>query len=149
MEAEVVRPVVVIAEDEADIAQLVAETLAAYAGVETIVVSNGALVIDAVIVSGAHLLVLDINMPGASGIDGYDLARNQAALAHIPVLFLTAHPDLAADALPGRAPREVMVKPFYVDRLVLKVKELLAQGSERRPGDDVAVGIRLGEELRP
>ncbi len=149
MEADAVRPVVVIAEDEADIAQLVAETLAADAGVETIVVSNGALVIDAVIASGACLLLLDINMPGASGIDVYDLARNQEALADIPVLFLTANPELAADALPGRAPRAVMAKPFDIERLVLKVKELLAQGSERRPRDDVAIRVRLGEELRP
>ena len=148
MGADVGRPVVVIAEDEADIAQLVAETLAADVGVETVVVANGALVVDAVIASGASLLILDINMPGASGIDVYDVVRNQETLVHIPVLFLTANPELAADALPGRAPREVMAKPFDLARLVAKGKALLAT-SERGPRDDMAVGVGLGEELRP
>ena len=148
MGADVGRPVVVIAEDEADIAGMVAETLAADVGVETVVVSNGALVVDAVIAAGASLLILDINMPGATGIDVYDVVRNQEALAHIPVLFLTANPELAADALPGRAPREVMAKPFDIECLVLKVKELLAIASERGPRDDVAVRVGLGEELR-
>jgi two-component system response regulator RegX3 len=88
-------------------------------------VSNGALVIDAVIESGARLLILDVQLPGASGIDVYDVVRNQPALVDIPVLFVTANPQVARATLAGRARREVIAKPFDLGTLVAKVRELL------------------------
>jgi DNA-binding response OmpR family regulator len=125
MTASGARPTVVIAEDDEDIARVLAESLRADGIAEPIVVGNGALVIDAVINSGASLLTLDLQMPGASGIDVYDVVRNHPALASIPVLFVTANPELASDTLPGNARREVMAKPFDIDALVAKVRELL------------------------
>jgi DNA-binding response OmpR family regulator len=125
MTADSARPAVVIAEDDEDIARLLSETLRAYGLAEPIVVSNGALVIDAVIGSSARLLILDVQMPGATGIDVYDVVRNHPALAVIPVLFVTANPELARDTLRGNAPREVIAKPFDLDLLVAKVRELL------------------------
>jgi DNA-binding response OmpR family regulator len=64
-------------------------------------------------------------MPGASGIDVYDVVRNQPALEDVPVLFVTANPKLARDTIRGRARREVIAKPFDIDVLVAKVRELL------------------------
>ncbi len=125
MTADGARPAVVIAEDDEDIALVLSESLRADGLVEPIVVSNGALVIDAVISSGARLLILDVQMPGASGIDVYDVVRNHPALAGIAVLFVTANPEMARDTLRGNAPREVMAKPFDIDALVAKVSELL------------------------
>lgn len=118
-------PVVVVAEDDEDIARILAEALTAEGVAEPIVVSNGALVIDAVISSGARLLILDVQMPGASGIDVYDVARDHPALAGIPVLFVTANPGLARDTVPGRAPREVLAKPFDIGDLISSVARLL------------------------
>lgn len=121
------RPAVVIAEDDDHIALLLSETLRADGIAEPIVVSNGALVIDAVISSGARLLILDVQMPGASGIDVYDVVRNHPALAGIAVLFVTANPEIARATLRGNAPREVMAKPFDIDELLAKVHELLRE----------------------
>ena len=119
------RPAVVIAEDEEDIARLLAEVIEAEGLARPVVVTNGALVVDAVIESGARVLVLDVQMPGASGIDVYDIVRNHDALADVAVLFVTANPDLARATLPGRAPRDVIAKPFVIETLVAKVRELL------------------------
>jgi DNA-binding response OmpR family regulator len=119
------RPAVVVAEDDEDIARILEEALRSD-GVEPVLVSNGALVVDAVIGTGARLLILDVQMPGASGIDVYDVVRNHPALAGVAVLFLTANPEIARGTLRGSARREVMAKPFDVDDLVKKVRELLA-----------------------
>ena len=118
---------VVVAEDDEDIARLLAETLRTDLDADVLVLSNGALVPDAVAEHRARLLVLDINLPGASGIDVYDLVRNHPAIADVPVLFVTANPELAADALPGRAPREVIAKPFAIEHLVARARALLGR----------------------
>lgn len=125
MTANSARPAVVIAEDDEDIALILSETLRADGIVEPILVSNGALVVDAVLNSGARLLLLDVRMPGASGIDVYDVVRNHPALAGIAVLFVTANPELARDTLRGDAPREVIAKPFDIDEIVERVHALL------------------------
>jgi DNA-binding response OmpR family regulator len=127
MTANTARPAVVIAEDDEDNARVVAESLRADAIADPILVSNGALVVDAVIDSGARLLILDVQMPGASGIDVYDVVRNHPALAGVAVLFVTANPEIARETLPGDAPREVIAKPFDIDLLVERVHALLGK----------------------
>ena len=125
MTVEPKRPAIVIAEDDEDVARLLAEALTTEVGADPVLVTNGALVIDAVVASAARLLLLDVQMPGASGIDVYDVVRGHPSLAEIPVLFVTADPAIALETLPGRAPRAVIGKPFDVEALLAKVRELL------------------------
>jgi CheY-like chemotaxis protein len=125
MTAPGARPAVVVAEDDEAIAELLRETLRGVA--DPVMVSNGALVVDAVISSRARLLILDVRMPGASGIDVYDVVRNHPALAGLAVLFVTADPEIARETLRGNAPREVVAKPFDIDLLLEKVRELLGE----------------------
>jgi DNA-binding response OmpR family regulator len=121
------RPPVVIAEDDPDLARILSETLRSAGIAEPVVVSNGALIIDALISSGARLLILDVQMPGASGIDVYDVVRSHPALSGIAVLFVTANPRIALETLRGNAPRVVMAKPFDIDVLAETVRELLRE----------------------
>ena len=127
MIARGVRPAVVIAEDDEHIARVLSETLLAGRIAEPVIVSNGALVIDAVISSGARLLILDVQMPGASGIDVYDVVRSHPVLRGIAVLFVTASPEIALETLRGNAPRVVMAKPFDIDVLAEAVRGLLRE----------------------
>ena len=39
------------------------------------------------------LIILDINLPGLSGIDICDILKKDPKTAHIPVIFLTAYSD--------------------------------------------------------
>jgi DNA-binding response OmpR family regulator len=127
MTGDRVRPAVVVAEDDDDIARILEDALRVAGVADPIVVANGALVVDAVISSGARLLLLDVQMPGASGIDVYDVVRNHPALVGVAVLFVTANPEIARETMRGNAPRDVIAKPFDLALLVARVRELLRE----------------------
>ena len=120
---------VLIAEDDPAIALLLQETIGERLSVETQVVPNGALVPEAIAARRPDLLVLDLALPGLSGLDVFDLVRNDRVWAGIPVLFLTANPDNAKRAVASPGIHRVMGKPFEVDALCATVAALLLAGS--------------------
>ena len=61
------------------------------------------------------LLVMDVHMPGTSGLEIARMAR--AAAWTIPVLLITAFPDRDVVLEAGRLGVELLAKPFALDRL--------------------------------
>jgi len=118
---------IVIAEDDVDIAAVMVDALASDGTMDPTLVTNGALVIDAIMHTGARLLVLDVQMPGATGIDVFDVVRGHPAFRHLPVLFVTANPELALETLRGAAPRDVLAKPFDLDELIARAHSLIVE----------------------
>ncbi len=118
---------IVIAEDDVDIAAVMVDALASDGTMDPTLVTNGALVIDAIMHTGARLLVLDVQMPGATGIDVFDVVRGHPAFRHLPVLFVTANPELALETLQGVAPRDVLAKPFDLDELIARAHSLIVE----------------------
>ncbi|HET7700323.1 MAG TPA: response regulator [Candidatus Limnocylindria bacterium] len=116
---------VLIAEDDPDISALIADGISDHLYVATHVVANGALVPDAVAVRRPDLLILDVNLPGLSGLDVFDLVRSDPHYSGIPVLFLTASPERAESAFSPSGEHRVMAKPFDVDELVAVVDRML------------------------
>jgi len=121
---------VLIAEDDPAIALLLQEAIGERLGVATQVVPNGALVPDALGAERPDLLVLDLSLPGLSGLDVFDLVRNDPVWQGIPVLFLTADPERAETASAPIGQHRVMGKPFDVDELVATIAALVGPGAE-------------------
>lgn len=124
---------VLIAEDDPDIARVLSEGIGERLSAETGVVANGALVPDALAARRPDLLVLDVALPGLSGLDVFDLVRNDDSFRGIPILFLTATPDKARTAFAPTGVQSVMSKPFDVDELVHTVDEMMG-GEARKAG---------------
>jgi len=120
---------VLIAEDDADLADLLRQALTDRLDVETDAVANGALVMDSVTARRPDLLLLDVALPGLSGLDVFDLLRSDAHWQGVPVLFLTALPEQAATAKAATGVHEVLSKPFEIDDLVARARRLM-HGSE-------------------
>lgn len=116
---------IVIAEDDPDVAELLRLVLTEGLAVEADVVANGALVMDSVSARRPDLLILDVELPGLNGLDVFDLLRSDPHWQGVPVLFLTALPELAATANAPTGVHEILAKPFDVDDLIARAERLL------------------------
>lgn len=76
------------------------------------------------------LIVLDVMLPGLSGIEVLEAIRGDASLSSLKVVVITAWSHAEIDAAVAGADRFV-AKPFDPDELSLAVEELLAAGPER------------------
>src|SRR6266571_3115369 len=120
---------VLVAEDDPETAMAIKATLEGCLPVTVDHVTNGALVLDQISATHPDLLILDVSMPGLSGIDVFDLLRSNPSFIDVPVLFLTAMPDRAERAFARFGISDVMAKPFDCDALVRRVDDLLARTS--------------------
>lgn len=77
-------------------------------------------------------LMLDVRMPGISGLALFDRLLGQGLTDRLPVIFLTGHGDVptAVDAV-KRGAFDFCEKPFSDNALVDRIEQALAQSSER------------------
>lgn len=71
------------------------------------------------------LIVLDVVMPGRSGLSVVEELRADPRLASTPIVMLTASPRTAVRTASGARPDRVVGKPFSPDKLAQIVDELL------------------------
>jgi DNA-binding response OmpR family regulator len=71
------------------------------------------------------LIILDLMMPGLSGFELCEMMHQDPRFANIPTLVVSARDDPESKAKALRAgARDYLIKPFGVDDLIRKVKEL-------------------------
>lgn len=117
---------ILIADDEPSIRQLVAFTLRRR-GYTIVEAEDGATALDLIRRESPDLVVLDVMMPGMSGIAVVQEMMSDAATAEIPVILLSAkgqgveiEEGLASGA------RLYLVKPFSPRELAERVAEVIA-----------------------
>ena len=118
------KKVVVIGEDDEPIAGLLRDAINDEAAYQAVVVQDGALVLDTVRQVKADLLILDVMMPGLSGIEVYDRLRADQDVHDMPVLFVTAQTGQFASDFASRGIKNVLAKPFDLNDLLKWVVEL-------------------------
>src|SRR4051795_6972353 len=90
---------------------------------------------------GPTCLVLDVRLPGQSGLDfQHDLA---AANRELPIIFITGHGDIpmSVRAMKGGA-IEFLTKPFRDQDLLDAIQLGLARDRERRKNDEALASLR-------
>ena len=78
-----------------------------------------------------HCLLLDVRMPGMSGLALFDRLAERGLLDVLPVIFLTGHADVptAVDAV-KRGAFDFCEKPFSDNALVDRIEEALKRSAE-------------------
>ena len=91
-------------------------------------VNDGAAAVDACREHKPDLAVLDVMMPGMSGLDAIRVIRSDEAMADIPVILLTARAQ-ESDVETGfdSGADDYITKPFSPRELASRVQALLAR----------------------
>jgi len=86
--------------------------------------------IEVALASPPDAIVLDIGLPGISGLEVCRRLRAQPATRDVPIVFLSAR-DEASDRIVGRevGASDYVSKPFRIRELVLLVEALVLQSA--------------------
>ncbi|HEX7899271.1 MAG TPA: response regulator [Planctomycetota bacterium] len=92
------------------------------------------------------LILLDVRMPGLSGVDTAIFIRKRERSSHTPIIFLTANTDNPAEVARGYAVGAVdyIAKPVIPEILKAKVRNFL---EAFRKNEEIALHARACEEL--
>jgi len=133
------KPVALIVEDDRDVVALFRHVLD-IAGYHTEIVLNGKEAMERLEASQPNIVLLDLQLPGMSGIDILTRMRANDRLQNTPVIVITAFPVYAA-SLPVE-PDLLLYKPVDINQLSNLVQRLQAtQGAMDEPVHDVVTGL--------
>jgi CheY-like chemotaxis protein len=116
---------VLIVEDDKTTGDLLASAFNEQRGYTALTVGNGDDALDALGRVDPDLLLLDIRMPGMSGLELYDRVRADARFRSLPIVFETGTGREHAAELRARGIATYIKKPFDLDELVRFVKRLV------------------------
>lgn len=132
------RDQILVVDDEADVTDLVAYHLRANGWlVETL--NDATKILDISRRFAPNLMIVDVNMPGLSGLQICRLFKADSAFRNIPIMLLTARTEVE-DRILGleTGADDYVCKPFSPRELGLRVKRLLV-----KKGPEVAQEKRL------
>lgn len=119
---------ILIAEDEADIRELVAFSLANLGGYEVVKAKNGVEAVELAQKEIPDLILMDVRMPQMTGYEACAQLKEIPETQNIPVVFLSAKgQDQEIQQGIDVGAIEYILKPFAPDALLVKVGEILVR----------------------
>lgn len=112
---------ILIADDSRPIRMLIRRALSS-ADHEIVEAEDGNAALDALTRERPDVVILDVIMPGQSGIDVCRAIRANPDLASTPIIFLTG--DVMSEQLRAAGADRIFAKPFSPHRLLAAVTEL-------------------------
>lgn len=129
---------ILVVDDEPAVRRSLRANLAAR-GYEVMAVETGGEALDEFARHVPDLLILDLMLPGISGLEVADIVR---ATSSIPILVLSARGEeqTKVDALDLGAD-DYLTKPFGIDELMARVRALLRRSARETPGNGGTVQV--------
>lgn len=136
------RPGRVLIVDDQPVAALFAARVLESAGMHTERVGDPLAVLDALERFQPDLVLMDLRMPGASGIELTGIIRGQERFVDLPILFLSGEldPDVQMQALRVGAD-DFLAKPASPERLVAAVRGRLERSRRTARGRAPGAGV--------
>ncbi len=132
---------ILVIEDERDLVELISFNLEKE-GYRVMTATDGVSGLETARSNLPDLILLDLMLPGITGIDMCKTLKKNEKTSKIPVIMLTAKSE-EIDRVVGFevGADDYVVKPFSNRELLLRVKAVLRRGEQDQPADKI---IRLG-----
>ena len=119
---------ILLADDNADFLSVLSDYLVAR-GHHVVTAKDGFQLSQMAADCRPHLIITDVQMPGAYGSSAYQVLQKDADTSQIPVIFISGHPyDKIAPILPTSPRTRFLQKPLDYEKLELLMDELLPLG---------------------
>ena len=122
---------ILVAEDEADIRELVAFSLENIGGFQVVKARNGVEAVEVARTEIPDLILMDVRMPRMTGVEACAKLKTIPETKDIPVVFLSAmvhEQEIQQGMVVGAT--EYVLKPFAPDVLMAKVREILERADK-------------------
>jgi CheY-like chemotaxis protein len=117
---------ILLVDDETDVRHIAGISLTRLGGMEVIEASSGHEALNLAPKIRPDAIVLDVQMPGLTGVETLQAIRTMPDIASIPVIFLTAHSSPSdIEALLGYGATAVLQKPFEPGVLADQVRAVV------------------------
>jgi len=130
---------ILIVEDEVKIARFL-ELELKHEGYEVELAADGRVGLEMALKNNVNLIVLDIMLPGLSGIE---VCRRVRLESQVPIIMLTAKDDVT-DKVSGldMGADDYMTKPFAIEELLARIRVALNRNSKKKEntGELVQIG---------
>jgi two-component system phosphate regulon response regulator PhoB len=133
---------ILVAEDEADVLELIATNLKS-AGFTVLKVEDGESALQQTRSAAPALVVLDLMLPGLSGLEVCKALKSDSATKAIPIIMVTAKAE-EVDRIVGLelGADDYITKPFSPRELVLRVKSVLRRAAAPSEAANI---LKLGD----
>jgi len=119
---------ILVVDDEPHIRRVLSAVLEGR-GYQVTMASDGTEGLHELGVLGADLVILDLMMPGASGLEILSKIRSDPRRPDLPVIILTAKgQDTDRDAALAGGANDFLTKPFSPKKLLARIEEILGEG---------------------
>jgi DNA-binding response OmpR family regulator len=141
-----VKPHVLVVEDEADVADLIKHALERSGSANVAIVGSGDAALKAVTERRPDLIILDLNLPSISGVEVCRILRSRPDDGRVPIIMLTARSsedDLVYGLEQGAD--DYVTKPFSLRELSARVHAVLRRATSEEHLDTTKTyrGARL------
>jgi len=133
---------ILVAEDDRDIAGLIAHYFSR-AGWRTHITGTGDAALDSIRRNPVDLVILDVMLPGLSGLEVCRALRANPATASIPIIMVTARGE-EGDRIIGLeiGADDYISKPFSPNELVARVRALMRRSKRSEPAGGGALRFK-------
>jgi two-component system, OmpR family, alkaline phosphatase synthesis response regulator PhoP len=114
---------ILVVDDEEEIRELLSEFLTRE-GYQVVLAASGAESLTIAQRENPGVILLDVKMPGLSGIDTCRGLKGHEKTWHIPVIVATAYRERVLEAFDAGAD-DFVTKPFQLDELAVRVKSIV------------------------
>jgi FixJ family two-component response regulator len=142
------RPLAILVDDDASVRDAIGELLSSV-GIDSVAYASARELLDTKLPDRPGCIVLDVRMPGLSGIDLQD--RLQSSGISIPIVFLTGHGDIAMSVQAMKAGAvDFLTKPVRDQNILDAVSAAISADVARRKAEAVSrKAVALYETLTP